>query len=112
MGLLWQWFEILKRLVEHEEEVKFWRGNNRQAESAAQSLVNKACKKGSPGNISVLIVKFGQLLRADELRQGVKKKSPSWTTRLFKLIGDKKGIILSLGVVAIFYSLYHYGFLS
>ncbi len=88
--------EIQKRVVEYREEVKFLEGNNRRAKLIAESLVGKAYEKGSRDNISVLIVKF---------------KPSSWTTRLFKLIGDKKGIILSLGVVAIFYSLYHYRFL-
>ncbi len=117
--------EIQKRVVEYGEEVKFSEGNNGRAKLIADSLVDKAYEKGSGDNISVLIVKIGGLLRAeaDKLRQGVKlergvvmpiknqKKSSSWTTRLSKLIGYKKGIILSLGVVAIFYSLYHYRFL-
>ena len=118
--------QILKEEAERKEEVKYEEGNNEQAKLVARALVNEAYKRKSKDNITALIVKFGSLLRTgkdESLLNGksekkdrlvskdvqkvmrirdMQKKSPSLITRLFKSIGKKKGIILKLGVIALF----------
>ncbi len=67
----------------------------------ARELRDKAYNKKSNDNISVLIVKFGEV---DQERQRQKDTNASLMARLFK----SKKVFLGLGAVAILYSLYHF----